>query len=707
MGRRKISIAPIQDDRNRQVTFLKRKNGLFKKAYELGVLCSADVAVVVFNANGKLFEFHSGDMDTILLRYSHYAGPPHEKRGPEDYLNKDLAAAAAKGNGGKMTTLSDGDDDDDDGDEPPAALPPTGSSGVRVNPQGRGTQEGRGKQAVLAARERERRGVSANPSANASGGGVKMEGEEMQGGVGTSLSRPGSQSNGHHQSQQQHLQLHAGLAHPQHPYPGSSQQQQQYGTPNLAFPLPPSQPAVASTSQPQPPQQQPYPGYPPSSTLPPHHLQFGMLPPPPPPPPPPGMSGMPNFNFPGLAMAGMPNFAAGMPGLSFGGAPGQGGFGFGFMGGGGGGGGEGASGAGGAGSGGVPSWFGAQNPTATAEQGYPPPQPPQPPPPPQSQPQPPPPRHPTSSSSYDEAQLQPLSRPASVASMASQHSLHSQSHQSHSSPRSHPPPSLSSRSNSLSHSQSLQKPRLSVSIPSHSAASHEENRKAGLVTAGGASILGGAMAGGGGAVPGGGMVDEPEGMEGYEGGDGAGKEGRGREEDEDESGQPTAVPRSAFASDLLPSPFYPSASHPLPSSSSSNSNPYAYAFPYSLPYPSAAFQQPPPQSSFTWPSATTPSVPRPAPMLGAEEEPDLLRPGSPAEAGLSEPAAAATGGNEGRGEAPNGAASEVRRLKRGSVDLEEDFEGMAVVESEAGDGEESEAVAEDGARDGRTRKRRA
>ena len=53
------------------MTFLKRKNGLFKKAYELGVLCSADVAVVVFNANGKLFEFHSGDMDTILLRYSH------------------------------------------------------------------------------------------------------------------------------------------------------------------------------------------------------------------------------------------------------------------------------------------------------------------------------------------------------------------------------------------------------------------------------------------------------------------------------------------------------------------------------------------------------------------------------------------------------------------------------------------------------------
>jgi hypothetical protein len=104
MGRRKIEIEPItvsgssplapsvspllfssvlvddkgplvcsQHERNRSVTFLKassrfcyfcdkkvlavayfrttsfqRKNGLFKKAYELGVLCSVDVAVIIF-----------------------------------------------------------------------------------------------------------------------------------------------------------------------------------------------------------------------------------------------------------------------------------------------------------------------------------------------------------------------------------------------------------------------------------------------------------------------------------------------------------------------------------------------------------------------------------------------------------------------------------------------------------------------------------
>jgi MADS-box transcription factor len=59
MGRRKIQIVPINDDRNRTVTFQKRKNGLFKKAYELGVLCKSDVAVIIFGHNQKLYEYVS------------------------------------------------------------------------------------------------------------------------------------------------------------------------------------------------------------------------------------------------------------------------------------------------------------------------------------------------------------------------------------------------------------------------------------------------------------------------------------------------------------------------------------------------------------------------------------------------------------------------------------------------------------------------
>ncbi|KAK0472132.1 hypothetical protein IW261DRAFT_1509150 [Armillaria novae-zelandiae] len=73
MGRRKIEIQPITHERNRSVTFLKRKNGLFKKAYELGVLCSVDVAVIIFEERPghhlKLYEYCSGDTRDIVQRH--------------------------------------------------------------------------------------------------------------------------------------------------------------------------------------------------------------------------------------------------------------------------------------------------------------------------------------------------------------------------------------------------------------------------------------------------------------------------------------------------------------------------------------------------------------------------------------------------------------------------------------------------------------
>lgn len=52
-------------------TFLKRKGGLFKKAHELSVLCSVDVAVIIFGHNKKLYEFSSGDIHETLRRYSY------------------------------------------------------------------------------------------------------------------------------------------------------------------------------------------------------------------------------------------------------------------------------------------------------------------------------------------------------------------------------------------------------------------------------------------------------------------------------------------------------------------------------------------------------------------------------------------------------------------------------------------------------------
>lgn len=56
-------------------TFLKRKGGLFKKAHELSVLCSVDVAVIIFGNNKKLFEYSSSEMRSILSRYTYVRFP--------------------------------------------------------------------------------------------------------------------------------------------------------------------------------------------------------------------------------------------------------------------------------------------------------------------------------------------------------------------------------------------------------------------------------------------------------------------------------------------------------------------------------------------------------------------------------------------------------------------------------------------------------
>ncbi|KAI8562797.1 hypothetical protein RHMOL_Rhmol03G0063100 [Rhododendron molle] len=39
------------------MTFSKRRKGVFKKAEELAVLCDVNVALIVFSATGKLFQF--------------------------------------------------------------------------------------------------------------------------------------------------------------------------------------------------------------------------------------------------------------------------------------------------------------------------------------------------------------------------------------------------------------------------------------------------------------------------------------------------------------------------------------------------------------------------------------------------------------------------------------------------------------------------
>ncbi|KAK3039213.1 hypothetical protein RJ639_027917 [Escallonia herrerae] len=61
MVRGKIQMKPIENATSRQVTFSKRRNGMLKKAYELSVLCDAEVALIIFSQKGRLFDFASSE----------------------------------------------------------------------------------------------------------------------------------------------------------------------------------------------------------------------------------------------------------------------------------------------------------------------------------------------------------------------------------------------------------------------------------------------------------------------------------------------------------------------------------------------------------------------------------------------------------------------------------------------------------------------
>lgn len=71
MVRGKTQMRRIENATSRQVTFSKRRNGLLKKAFELSVLCDAEVALIIFSPRGKLYEFASSRY-TISLSWFHF-----------------------------------------------------------------------------------------------------------------------------------------------------------------------------------------------------------------------------------------------------------------------------------------------------------------------------------------------------------------------------------------------------------------------------------------------------------------------------------------------------------------------------------------------------------------------------------------------------------------------------------------------------------
>ncbi|KAL3620980.1 hypothetical protein CASFOL_035892 [Castilleja foliolosa] len=86
MVRQKIQIKKIDNLTARQVTFSKRRRGLFKKAHELSTLCDADVALIVFSATGKLFDYSSTSSMMQLIQRHNQQSETSNKYGQQNLI---------------------------------------------------------------------------------------------------------------------------------------------------------------------------------------------------------------------------------------------------------------------------------------------------------------------------------------------------------------------------------------------------------------------------------------------------------------------------------------------------------------------------------------------------------------------------------------------------------------------------------------------
>ena len=61
-----MGIAYVHDDKERDVTFFKRRGGLFKSAADLNAITGASVAVILETGNKKMYSFGSPSAGPIV-----------------------------------------------------------------------------------------------------------------------------------------------------------------------------------------------------------------------------------------------------------------------------------------------------------------------------------------------------------------------------------------------------------------------------------------------------------------------------------------------------------------------------------------------------------------------------------------------------------------------------------------------------------------
>ncbi|XP_016448458.2 agamous-like MADS-box protein AGL61 [Nicotiana tabacum] len=68
-GRKSVCLAKIENQNNRQVTFSKRRNGVFKKANELAAMTGAEVGIIVSSPGSKPYSFGHPNINEIMNKY--------------------------------------------------------------------------------------------------------------------------------------------------------------------------------------------------------------------------------------------------------------------------------------------------------------------------------------------------------------------------------------------------------------------------------------------------------------------------------------------------------------------------------------------------------------------------------------------------------------------------------------------------------------
>ncbi|XP_022754111.1 agamous-like MADS-box protein AGL61 [Durio zibethinus] len=66
-GRQRIEIKKLEDESKRQVTFSKRRRGLFNKAKELFTLCGVEVGILTLSKSGRVYT--NDNVEAVLDRY--------------------------------------------------------------------------------------------------------------------------------------------------------------------------------------------------------------------------------------------------------------------------------------------------------------------------------------------------------------------------------------------------------------------------------------------------------------------------------------------------------------------------------------------------------------------------------------------------------------------------------------------------------------